>query len=129
MKLPLGFGRLDFGDWLYGLGAAFIGGGASAVTSGITLNLLDPSDFNLQTGKLWVTMAAFFVVNGTMSAMAFLRTKPLPDIVVTTTTETTSPAKASGPKVVTTVETVEQVPAQPIIIAAPLPIKTRPEGD
>lgn len=47
MNLPLGFGRLDVSDWVRGLMAAFISGGASAVTSGVTVNMLDPEHYNI----------------------------------------------------------------------------------
>lgn len=78
MKLPGDLGKLDFTDWAYGLLAAFIGGGASAVTSGLTLNVLDPKDFNVYSSKIYVLMGGMFLVNGIMSGFAFLRQNPLP---------------------------------------------------
>lgn len=84
-------GHLDWENWLYGLFAGFIGGGASAVTSGITLNMVDSKDFNIYTSKFYTTVAAIFLVNGTMNMFMFLRQTPLPKIVTTTTvTEVTS---------------------------------------
>jgi hypothetical protein len=80
MNLPNGFGRLDFSDWLYGLGAAFIGGGAGAVSAGLGVSMLDPKDWNLGTGKLYALVGSVFVINGLLNMMAFLREKPLPDI-------------------------------------------------
>jgi hypothetical protein len=76
MNLPNGFGRLDFGDWLYGLGAAFIGGGAGAVSAGLGVSMLDPKDWNLGTGKLYALVGSVFVINGLLNMMAFLREKP-----------------------------------------------------
>ena len=66
--------------WLYGLGAAFIGGGASAVTAGISVNLIDPNDFNFAEG-LWHTltlMAVAFLVNGVLHVFGYLAKSPLP---------------------------------------------------
>ena len=80
MNLPNGFGRLDFSDWLYGLGAAFIGGGAGAVSAGLGVSMLDPKDWNLGTGKLYALVGSVFVINGLLNMMAFLREKPLPGI-------------------------------------------------
>jgi len=125
MELPLGFGSLDFGEWVYGLTGAFIGGGASAVTSGFVVVGMDPKDYNLNDGlpKLLSLMSAMFVVNGIMSMMMFLRQKPVPDHkqIRTTVQETTvEPAHRSTAaskatpetKVVTTVEETKVVPTK-----------------
>jgi uncharacterized membrane protein HdeD (DUF308 family) len=74
-------GDLDFSEWLRGLVAAFISGGASAVTGGFTVSALDPRDYNLQEGmpRLLLLMGAMFLVNGILSMMLFLRQKPVPD--------------------------------------------------
>jgi hypothetical protein len=79
-------GHLDWENWLYGVFAGFIGGGASAVTSGITLNMVDSKDFNIYTSKFYTTVAAIFLVNGMMNAFMYLRQNPLPKVVTTTTT-------------------------------------------
>ena len=50
MKLPFDFGDLDVAEWIRGAIAAFVSGGASAVTSGITVSALDNKDYNLTTG-------------------------------------------------------------------------------
>lgn len=107
MKLPLGFGELDFEDWFRGLIASFISGGASALTSGFTVSAMDPKDYNFQTGfsKLMSLMSAMFLVNGVMSMALFLRNKPVPDMkTIKMTTETTT----VGAKPIVEVKTVEE---------------------
>ncbi len=69
--------------WIHGLGAAFIGGGAAAVVSGLTSMGIAPEKFNLQNASgmlhLLGLVAANFIFNGILSAMFFLRQAPLPD--------------------------------------------------
>ena len=81
MRLPAGLGDLDFAEWLRGLLAAFVGGGASAITSGITVSAMDSKDYNLAegAGKLYSLMGVLFMVNGLLSAAMFLRNKPVPE--------------------------------------------------
>lgn len=68
--------------WLYGLGSAMIGGGSSAVTSGLTSMGFAPDKFNLANAKgIWDLiglMLANFVVSGVLSAFFYLRQSPLP---------------------------------------------------
>jgi hypothetical protein len=70
----------SFKSWLHGLGAAFIGGGASAVTAGVVAPAINPQAFNFgaQIGPLAKLAAAIFVVSGAMSAFAYLAKSPLP---------------------------------------------------
>lgn len=80
MVLPLGFGELDFGDWFKGLVAAFVSGGASSVTSGFAVGVVDSKDFNVgDPAKLIKVMAVSFLMSGIMSMMLFLRNKPVPE--------------------------------------------------
>ena len=58
--------------WLHGLGAAFIGGGANAVT----VMAIDPMKFNLQEG--WKNLVTAFLVSGIVNAAFFLKQSPLP---------------------------------------------------
>jgi glycerol-3-phosphate acyltransferase PlsY len=97
-----GFGKLDWENWMYGVFAGFIGGGATAVTSGVTLNMVDPKDFNVYTSKFYVMVAAIFAANGLMSMFMFLKQNPLPPIVTTTTT-----TSVAGKPVVKMVEEVK----------------------
>lgn len=68
--------------WLKGLGAAFIGGGASAVTSGLTSMGVAPDRFNMTdwagVSRLLVLIAANFLISGILSMFFFLRQSPLP---------------------------------------------------
>lgn len=68
--------------WLYGLGSAAIGGGASAVTSGLTSMGFAPDKFNMANAAgIWHLLAlmfANFVVSGILSVMFYLRQSPLP---------------------------------------------------
>lgn len=113
MNLPMGFGKLDWSDWIRGIFAAFIGGGATAVSGAFALVLNDPKDFNIQTGMFWTTVTTMFVISGFINLMMFLRSKPVPEykVVTTTTTETTQ-KKAPAGQIVKTVEEVEKVPVQ-----------------
>lgn len=66
--------------WFHGLIAAFVSGGASAVTGGFTASMFAPEQFNFN-GKTWHLlglMAAMFVVNGVLGAMAYLKQSPVP---------------------------------------------------
>lgn len=67
-------------SWLHGLIAALIGGGASAVTVGVTAPAIAPESFNLssQLGHTAELAFGLFLVNGVMSAMAYLKQSPLP---------------------------------------------------
>lgn len=68
--------------WLYGLGSAAIGGGASAVTSGLTSMGFAPDKFNMANASgIWHLlglMVANFIVSGFLSVMFYLRQSPLP---------------------------------------------------
>ena len=69
-------------QWLYSLLAAFISGGASAVTCGLTAMGFDPQKFNLTgVSGLWHIlglMAANFLVSGLFGVALYLRKAPLP---------------------------------------------------
>lgn len=71
---------MNWKTWLHGLGAAFIGGGAGAVSAGFSASLTDPKDFNLGTGlaHMGVLVGTTFIVSGFMSAMGYLKQSPLP---------------------------------------------------
>jgi hypothetical protein len=85
--------------WLYGLGSAALGGGASAITSGFTAVGFAPDKFNVQdfqgTLHLLGLMLANFIISGVFSAAFYLRQSPLP-AESTGDTETTN--KSTNPK-------------------------------
>jgi hypothetical protein len=89
MKLPLGLGNLDITDWARGILSAFIIGGASAVTSSFVVATTDPTHYAPGTGNFFRLVAYVFAVSGTLGAIAFLRTKPLPEIKKTVTEKVT----------------------------------------
>jgi hypothetical protein len=73
--------------------------------------IVDPKDFSVYTGKLYVVMLVSFAFSGTMSMMQFLHTKPIPDLKqVETTTKTIAPDM--GPA--TTITTVKETHVEPI---------------
>ena len=76
-------GHLDFRDWFLGIVSGFIQGGAGAVTSALTVSLLDPQDWGLATGpwKLLTLAGSVFLIQGVLGAMAFLRTHSIPAVV------------------------------------------------
>lgn len=110
MQLPGGLGSLDFSDWFRGLVAAFIGGGAGAVSAGFSVIVQDPHDYNVYTRKLYTLMLMCFIINGIISAMAFLHQRPVPELrVVKTTVET---AKTEG-EPTTTIRKIEETHVEP----------------
>lgn len=71
---------LNWGAWLYGLFAGFIGGGAGAVTAGFTTAALDPTGrFAFGGWNSIKLMGACFLVSGLFNAFNFLKAHPLPD--------------------------------------------------
>ena len=74
----MGYEKLDVLDWLYGLAAAVIGGGANAVVGGITINMIDPKHFNAGNFDFYKLVAAMFMANAVISLFMYLKQKPLP---------------------------------------------------
>ena len=73
--------HFNWGEWLYGLFAAVIGGGANAVVGGVTLNLVDPSHFNAGNADLYKAVSTLFAANATMSFFLYLKQAPLPKLI------------------------------------------------
>lgn len=63
---------MNWKPWLHGLGSAFIGGGASAVSASI----IDPATFNIGDG--FGNMLSLWAVNGLVGAAFYLKQSPLP---------------------------------------------------
>jgi len=80
MDMPLGLGRIDLGDWVRGVVAAFIGGGAGAVTGAFSVTTIDPDHFKMGGTKFFEVAAMIFAVTGFLNMMAFLHQKPLPEM-------------------------------------------------
>jgi len=73
----MGSGKL----WLHGLIAAFIGGGAGAVSAGFASAMVAPGQFNLGGGLLGLLklMGVTFIVSGAIAVAAYLKQSPVPD--------------------------------------------------
>ena len=104
--------ELDFEGWLYGLVAALIGGGASAVSGGIAVTMIDPKDF----GASWKTiqlMGVTFLISGMMNAFYYLKDSPVPKRITETTQTTTTS------QVIETKETVKEIKPAGAIVEPP----------
>jgi hypothetical protein len=107
MTLPLGFGKLDFGDWLYGLFSGVISGGAGSILTTFTASTIAPESFNMQhPSKLFWLMGVTFGISGVMSAANFLAKRPLPSVIQVKDTVKTVEVEQQPTKIVTTHEEV-----------------------
>lgn len=74
--------KLKWDVWLKGIIAAFVGGGASAIISGLTSMGMASDKFNLtSTEGFWRLvglMGANFFLNGIISIAFFLKQSPVP---------------------------------------------------
>ncbi len=108
------FDNLDWGSWLYGLFYGMIGGGASAVVSGVTVALSDPKDYAIGSGKFLGLVTTVFIANAVLSMFLYLKQTPLPAAKVVTAVQTVEqPGKPT--KTITTVEEtklVKEIPTQ-----------------
>lgn len=113
MNLPLGFGVVDFSDWARGLSAAFISGGATAITTSTVISAIDAKDFSLGSGKFFTLFGTVFVTSGVISAMNFLRTRPLPEFKTVEKTVESTKIQGKAPVTVTTVKETSVEPKDP----------------
>lgn len=72
----------DWQNWLHDLLAAVIGGGSTAAYGVFTVIVLDPTDFNPQTGKLYYAAAMMFGFGALSHLFMFLKQRPVPGEVV-----------------------------------------------
>lgn len=107
----LGGGTLDFTKWVKGLFAAFIGGGASAFSAGISSMVVDPHDFTIYSAKFWKLIFGTFVISGLVPFFAYLHSNPVPDTKEVTNIKQTTTVGDNPPKVV---ETTKEVHSEPI---------------
>lgn len=101
MRLPLGFGRIDWSDWLRGLVAAFISGGATAVTGGIVASQNNPNYYSM--GGFVKLVLPVFVVWGVFGMFFFLRTRSLPELKKVEKEIKTTEQPGKQPTTVTTI--------------------------
>lgn len=79
---------MDWQNWLTGLWAAVMGGGANAVVAGIGINVADPTHFNAQNAAFYRTVGSVFAVGAIISFFMYLKQKPVPDHIVSKTVAT-----------------------------------------
>ncbi len=104
---------LDWGSWVYGLVWGSIGGGASAVVSGVTVSLTDPKDYAFGSGKFFTLFATVFFANAAMSMFLYLKQNPLPTVKTVTTVKTVEQQQEPKATVITTVQKTEVTPSAP----------------
>lgn len=93
--------------WLYGLTAAVIGGGAASVSAGISVTVLNPTDFEMLGHRQLKLMMLVFVISGITHAFFYLKQSPLPDI------QWDKIERRSGPRTVEVKETVKETQVDP----------------
>lgn len=93
--------KLNWEVWLYGLFAALIGGGASAIVAMVGVNVIDPKDWNFidHPGHMLALMLFCFIFNGIITAAGYLKNSPLPQIEKTEKTTSIQPS-GEGVKIV-----------------------------
>lgn len=97
------FVRLDWNNWIYGLFAGFIGGGAGAVVSGVTASMLAPDKLALGGSRFFALIGIVFLVHGAISTAMFLQQNPLPkQLTVTDESASKSVTTGVGPDKTTT---------------------------
>lgn len=103
---------LDWSDWIYGLFAGSIAGGASAVVSCVTVALNDPKDYGVGSGKFLTLFATVFITNAVMSMFLYLKQNPVPKVKTVTTIEKVE-LQQNPPAKVTTVVQQTKISDQP----------------
>jgi len=88
--------QFDWGDWVYGLWVAVVGGGSNAVTAGIGLIVIDPGDFNLHKAKFWTMVAGLFTVSAVKDFFLYLSHNPAPKFTTRSTTTATVTGTGAG---------------------------------
>lgn len=95
---------MDWGDWLYSLIHAVIGGGSTAVCGGLSASIIKPSDFALGGMASIKLMGTMFFINAALSLFLFLKDSPLPakmnissQTVTVTTSESVPPKEEVKP--------------------------------
>jgi len=103
--------KLNWDGWLYGLGAALIGGGASAVAAGMAEGVVDPGHADIH--HLLALMGTTFVIAGAISAFAYLSKSPLPSQEPTTVEVKTTTQPSESTQTTTTKVTTGAQPQEP----------------
>jgi hypothetical protein len=98
--------KLDWQHWLYGLVAAGIGGGAGAVVTAGSANVVLPNTVNLDEGfhTMMLLFKVSFIAHALISVAFYLQKSPLPAIEETTkATVSLTTQEGQPPKVTSTV--------------------------
>lgn len=124
MKLGMGLGEipfseLDYGEWIRGALAAFVSGGAGAVTAGFVVGTKDPTHYNLGTFDFYELVFAVFFASGLLGLMNFLRVKPIPDFKKREETREETKPLPKGGSVTTTTKDTSVVPINEPLPGAP----------
>ena len=98
------FQSLDWGNWLYGLLAGSISGGANSVSGALGAVIVDPKHFAIGSASSFKLMAVIFGLTFLKDASLYLAQKPLPPVKTVTTTETVVQKTHPTATVTTTVE-------------------------
>jgi len=106
--------NLDWGSWIYGLLYGAIGGGASAVVSGVTVALNDPKDYGVGSGKFMELVITVFLANAAMSMFLYLKQSPLPAVKTVATIQTIEQEGHPTKTVTTVAETKLSPPVPPV---------------
>ena len=101
---------LDWGNWLYGLVAGFVGGGSSAVVSSIAITTVAPDV--VMRGGFYKIVIAVFLFNGVKDTFLYLSKAPLPPVKVVETVRTVEKQAEPDKTTVTTVEKTTISPAE-----------------
>lgn len=92
---------LKWETWIYGMVGAFVGGGASAITSGAVSMGFAPDKFNLTdakgVGHLFGLMGANFLVSGILSVSFYLKQSPVPPVATGNTDFFSKPPDSKTP--------------------------------
>lgn len=105
--------NLDWENWLYGLFAGGIGGGATAITGGIAAGAID-SHFSLFSASSFKLMGLMFAMSFIKDAALYLSQSPLPKVKTVVTTTKVTDNTLPGEKRVTTVEETHVEPMPPL---------------
>jgi hypothetical protein len=109
--MPSSLKDLDWFTWLTTLWKSVISGAANAVLTAPVISAISPKEFSFNGWKIYTAMGSIFLWSVITHVFAFLAKSPLPDAIVTTTTETTITHPPSPTQtVVKTVETQESHP-------------------
>lgn len=115
-------GELNWRDWITGVVGGFIGGGAGAVTSAVSMLVVDPNYVATHGANILKIMSMTFLVSGLLGAALYLKQHPTPDVITTTTkTERTEVREEPAATITTKIEQQKVEPVATAQVAAETP--------